>query len=336
MSLQRLWLAALAALWMGTAASQPARSPRRVVTGLVRFLAGNPADVARPTRFGLILAGGGTDVDAAMQFFGERAGAGDLVVLRAGGGAGYNQYLLTLTGADSVETLVVPSRQRAEDPYVLTRLRQAEGVFITGGDQADYVNFWGDTSLAGAIEDAVRRGAPLGGTSAGLAILGEWVFAALHGAVSSAEALADPYHPRVTLVRNVVRLPRLFGTITDSHFAARDRMGRLLAFLARLLTDEGMTEVRGVGVDEGTALLVDEAGLGVVVGRGAVYFLRPSGRPERCVPGEPLTFRGVSVQRAVTGQEFSLPTWSGAGVVIYTVSVEDGRLISTQAGGRIY
>lgn len=319
----------------GVAAQEP-RHARRVVRGLLPLLAGNPADVQRATRPTLILAGGGADVDAAMRFFGERAGAGDLVVLRASGSGGYNQYLLDLTGADSVETLIVASRRRAEDPYVLGRVSQAEGVFVAGGDQADYVNFWGGTPLASAIDEVAARAAPLGGTSAGLAILGEWVFAALAGTVTSAQALADPYHERVTLVRNVLHLPALEGVICDSHFAARDRMGRLVTFLARIAADTGAWQVRGLGIDEATALLVDEHGTGTVAGRGAVYFLHAPGGPQRCVPGEPLTFHDVAVQKAVAGQAFHLRTWHGAALATYTVTAEDGQLTSTQPGGRVY
>ena len=317
-------------------AAVPPRSPGRVVRGLLPLLVGNPGDVQRATRPALVLAGGGPDVDAAMVFFGTAAGAGDLVVLRATGGGGYNQYLLNLTGADSVETLIVASRQRAEDPYVLTRVGQAEGVFVAGGDQANYVNFWGGTSLARAIDEVARRGAPLGGTSAGLAVLGEWAFAALEGTVTSGQALANPYGGRITLVRNMLCLPRLAGVITDSHFVARDRMGRLVTFLARIASDWGVEEVRGIGIDEATALTVDENGAAMVVGQGAVYFLRTPGPPERCLPGQPLTYRHIAVQRATAGQVFHLSTWYGGGLVSYTVSADDGVLTSTQVGGSIY
>lgn len=314
----------------------PPREAGRVVRGLLPLIVGNPGDVQRATRPALVLAGGGPDVDAAMVFFGAAAGAGDLVVLRATGGGGYNQYLLNLTGADSVETLIVASRQRAEDPYVLARVNQAEGVFLAGGDQANYVNFWGGTSLARAITEVAGRGAPVGGTSAGLAVLGEWAFAALEGTVTSGQVLANPYDGRITLVRNMLRLPRLAGVITDSHFVARDRMGRLVTFLARIASDWGVEEVRGIGIDEGTALTVDEHGAARVAGRGAVYFLRTPGAPERCLPGHPLTFRHIAVQRATAGQVFHLSTWNGGGLLSYTVSADDGVLTSTQVGGSIY
>jgi|YNPBryunderm2012_1023409.scaffolds.fasta_scaffold01338_7 cyanophycinase len=317
-------------------AAQEPRATHRVVRGLWPLLVGNPADVQRPTRPILVLAGGGADVDAAMQALGEGAGAGDLVVLRATGGGGYNQYLLDLTGADSVETLIVAARRRAEDPYVLARVGQAEGVFLAGGDQADYVTFWGGTALTTTIDGVVARGAPLGGTSAGLAILGEWVFAALAGTITSSQALANPYHERVTLVRNVLHVPALAGVICDSHFAGRDRMGRLVTFLARLVADFGVQPARGLGIDEATALVVDENGLGTVVGRGAVYLLQSPGPPQRCLPGQGLTFRQVAVQRAVAGQAVHLPSWQGTGLASYTVTAEDGQLTSTQPGGRLY
>lgn len=333
------WASGFAGLVLAAAvdiAAEPPRAPRQVVRGLMPLLVGNPGDVRRPTRPALILAGGGVDVDATMRFFGERAEAGDLVVLRTSGGGGYNQYLLDLTGADSVETFVIASRRRAEDPYVLARVSQAEGVFVAGGDQADYVNFWGGTPLARAIDNVVARGAPLGGASAGLAILGEWVFAALAGTVTSAQALADPFDERVTLVHSLLHVPSLRGVITDSHFATRDRMGRLISFLARIAVETGDGAVRGIGIDEATALLVDEHGTGTVAGRGAAYFLHASAAPQRCVPGEPLTFHNVVVQKTVAGQVFDVRSWDGAGLTTYTVSAENGQLTSTQPGGWVY
>ena len=51
-------------------------------------------------------------------------------------------------------------------------MRNADGIFIAGGDQSNYVRFWKGTPVAEALDPHVRAGKPIGGTSAGLAMLG--------------------------------------------------------------------------------------------------------------------------------------------------------------------
>ena len=177
---------------------------------------------------------------------------------------------------------------------------------------------------------------PVGGTSAGLAVLGEYLFTAEKDTVSSAKALADPFDEHITVGSDFLRIPALKGVITDSHFHARDRMGRSLVFLARMLRDGKRTEARGIAIDERTAALTEADGRTAVDGEGSVFFLRARKPAEVCKPGTPLTFRGVEVYRAVKGGDFDLKTWTGHGGVSYTLDVVDGVIRSSQPGGSIY
>lgn len=297
---------------------------------------GSPADAAGTTTPGLVLMGGGGDVDAAFRWMAARAGRGDFLVLRASGTDAYNGYIRDLCpGLGSVTTLIVGSRAGAGRRFVVERVRSAEALFIAGGDQADYVSLWKGTPLEEAIDALAARGVPIGGTSAGLAVLGEWSFGALNGTITSAEALADPFDRRVTLERGFLGMPGMAGIVTDSHFASRDRMGRLFAFLARIAS-EGAPAAKGIGVDEGTAVVVDGDGRASVLGRGAAYFLRAPGRPEVCRARAPLAFRDVRVYRAHEPASFDLGTWTGSGGTAYAVSAEAGRLESSLAGGQVY
>ena len=70
-------------------------------------------------------------------------------------------------------------------------------------------------------------------------------------------------------------------------------------------------------------------------GKGA-YFLRPTRRPDLCVKDEPLTFRKISVYLSPTGAHFDLVHWRGSGGIAYFLSVEKGKLESTQADKSIY
>ena len=201
------------------------------------YLTGSGADVITSTQFGLGLMGGGTDVDALFTWMGERSGGGDFVVIRASGADGYNQYVFDLAPFDSVETLVLKNRSASFDADVLRIIRNAEALFIAGGDQSNYVNQWKGTPVEDAIHELADRGVPIGGTSAGTAILGEFVYAAQRKSVTSAEALADPFSANITLDRDFLLPPHMDGIITDQHLIERDRLGRTLTFMARIVSD---------------------------------------------------------------------------------------------------
>ena len=158
-----------------------------------RWLSGNPAD-AKPaaTRAGLVLAGGGGEVVAAWKWFVACAGGGDIVVLRASGGDGYQAFVTDkVGGADSIETILFNDASAARDPSVLDTLARAEGIWLAGGDQSRYVAWWKDTPVGAALNAHLRAGKPLGGLSAGLAVLGQYHFSAQHGSITSETALRD-------------------------------------------------------------------------------------------------------------------------------------------------
>ncbi len=299
---------------------------------------GDPANVTTPTSPGLLLMGGSTDVDSALRWMISKSGGGDFVVIRATGTDAYNPYIYTeLGGVNSAATIVLTKERAAFDPFVIEKIRGAEALFIAGGDQWDYVRGWKDTPVEDAIHYVVSKGAPVGGTSAGLAILGEFVFSAEHDTVTSTQALKNPYQPGVALASDFLKLPYLQGVITDSHFAARDRMGRLVTFLARLLQDGLTSQARGIGIDERTALVVEANGEAMLHGEGSVYFLQTTQAPEVCLKAKPLTFRNIRVYRiSGAGATFDLANWVGENGTSYNLSAIDGALEFSLADGSIY
>jgi cyanophycinase len=282
---------------------------------LVEYPTGSLTDAAvTPKGPALLLMGGGADVDAAFQSWSPIVNGGDVVVLRTSGADGYNDYLFTqIAGLSSVDTMMVTTQALANDPYVAWKIDHAEGIFIAGGDQSVYLSQWKGTALQTSLAKAYQRGAAIGGTSAGCAILGRFEYAAYNGTVQSAEALADPYTSRVTLDRDFVSFAPTQSVITDPHFAKRDRMGRLVTFLARLQQDAWSNQPVGLGIDEATALLVDSTGLGTVVGAGHVYVLRPTASPSLCKAGSPLEYAGLEDRRLSAGDTVSLPTGDAPG-----------------------
>jgi len=206
------------------------------------FRLGSQDDSHSQASPGIALMGGGTDLDVAFRWLCAKGNGGDFLILRAGGKDDYNAYVNGLCKANSVATLIIPDRTAASDPDVADIIDRAEVIFISGGDQARYVRGWQGTAVETAINAHVAAGKPIGGTSAGLAVLGQFVYGALGDKpddpdLTSPEVLKDPYIPRVTLVRGFLRIPMLENVLTDSHFAKRDRMGRSLGFLARIIED---------------------------------------------------------------------------------------------------
>lgn len=298
------------------------------------YCTGNAGDVTTRTAAGLLLAGGSTDVDDAFRWLIKKSGGGDIVILRASGNGDYDPYIAGLGKVDSVETIVVLNREASFSGFVLDKINKAEALFLGGGDQSDYLRYWKGTPLQEAIIKLAGRGVPVGGTSAGLAVLGEFCFTSMYDTIYSKEALPDPYHPRVFLERDFLTFDHMTGTITDSHFGARDRMGRLLVFMARIIKDGWAPAVKAIAVDEKTVVAVEGDGTAAVLGSGAAYFLRTGPAPEICKKGHPLTFRGIEAYRLTPGGSFDLKTWSGSGGRAYSLSASDGKVESSD--GKIY
>jgi cyanophycinase len=303
---------------------------------------GSDLDAQTRPEPGTAMMGGGTDLDEAFRWLCGKGHNGDFLILRATGKDDYNKYVNKLCQMNSVATLIIPSRKAADDPKVAKIIRLATVLFIAGGDQSHYVNFWKGTAVEEAINNHVITGKPIGGTSAGLAILGEFVYGSMEDKsgeadLTSQEVLANPYAKRVTLFRDFLKVPGLENTLTDSHFAKRDRMGRSLGFLARIVADGWSKNPREIGIDEKSALLVEVDGRARVVGSGmGVYFLQIANAPEVCKPGQPLSLRDVAAYHAPSGATFDLRGWNGEGGEAYSVSVEAGQVHSSRAGNALY
>ena len=306
------------------------------------FRLGNKQDIQTKPVAGVAMMGGGSDLDEAFRWLCNKGNGGDFLILRARGDDDYNSYVDGLCKANSVATLIIPDREAAEDPAVAEIIKKAEVVFIAGGDQSNYVRGWKGTPVESALNEDIAAGKPIGGTSAGLAVEGEFVYGCLKDKpddkdLASTDVLPDPYFERVTLVRDFLKIPHLENLITDSHFAKRDRMGRTLGFLARLMKDGWSSTPREVAIDEKSAVLVEADGKATVVGTGkGAYFLRPTQPPTTCEKGVPLTFRGISVYRVRAGGHFDLASWGGEGGAAYSLSVERGKIESAQPGKGIY
>lgn len=303
------------------------------------FRSGNAADSTAAPRGGFALMGGGGKQDSAFQFLCERANGGDFLILRASGDDDYiqsvNKDMQSRCKLNSAASILFTDREDSDDPKLLEIIQKAESIFIAGGDQSNYLRYWQDTPVQDALNAHISAGKPIGGSSAGLAVLGEFSFSSMIDTIHSPQALANPYGNEVTLSRDFLRISLLQSTITDTHFVKRDRMGRLLVFLGRMLQDGWASEVKAIAVEEDAAFLLEPDGTGTVVGKGPVYFLNVAAMPSVCKYKQPLSLSNISVLRAEKGAKFNVKEWKGE-TVSYVLNVNGGKVTSTAPKGSIY
>ncbi|WP_179021005.1 cyanophycinase [Winogradskyella forsetii] len=317
---------------------------------------GSITDVTTNQEPGVCLMGGAGEQEDAMIWFLNKANGGDVVVLRASGSDGYNDYFYTDLAADlntpinSVTTFVINNVDGAIDPYVLQKVANAEAIWFAGGDQYDYVSYFKDNAMEDALNAFVNtKQGVIGGLSAGLAILGSNYFSAQYGTLSNAVALSNPYHPRVAIGTNdFLDIPYLENVITDSHYDDPDRRARHSVMMARIATDN-TTRSFGIACNEYTAVCVEPDGKAYVYGEYPAYdefayFVQANCttnfQPETCVSGSPLTWdrngEAIKVYK-VPGTEsgvnyFDLSDWeTGSGGEWKDWSIDNGVFTSVES-----
>lgn len=305
------------------------------------FVSGDPAAPrAAHTERGYALMGGGGEVDAAFRFLAERAGHGHIVILRAASAADAydptdgdidDDFVKRWGPVASAQTIVFRSRAAAFDPRVLAVLHGADGIFLAGGDQSRYVKYWKGTPVNAALDAHVRANRPIGGSSAGLAILAGHGYTAMDGgSMESRVALADPFDMGMTLESDFLHFPGLEDLVTDTHFSARSRLGRLLAFVARLHSEPNGANVFGIGVDEHSALLVGADGIGQLArgSAGAAWIVLPAKLVQMPERGKPLSIAAWRLVRMNGASRINLAT---RGVdkpdAQATISLRNGKLV---------
>ncbi len=241
---------------------------------------------------GLVLSGGGTSIDGTFRWMhqvltgSQRARGGNVIVLRAHTDEDeYSAYIEPLGPFQSVRMIGIPScASRASVDALARYIDEADAVYFAGGDQANYVP-WKGSALIAAVRRLWARGGVVGGTSAGLAVQGSVIFDSaaadrLHPnddfSVRTQNAARNPFEPEISFTTGFLAWPPLQGIITDTHFARRDRFGRLVAFMARA-RHEHLTNgpIYGLGVDERSALVVDRNGIATLMEyRGSGYQTR--------------------------------------------------------------
>jgi len=229
------------------------------------------------------LAGGR---DATVAVISTASSLGELA------GERYKQVLGEL-GVKKVRAIHAVTRAQANDDTVSMALRDATGVFMTGGNQLRLSSTIGGTRLADAVLEQFRKGAVIAGTSAGASALSSHMIA--FGASG-----ATPKHRMAQIAAGLGVLP---GVIVDQHFQQRNRLGRLLSLIAQ------NPSLLGLGVDEDTAGVVGPDSVMEVIGRGSVTVVDGSASETDAweIRGHrPLMISGVVLHSLPAGYRFDL------------------------------
>lgn len=155
-------------------------------------------------------------------------------------------------GIGELVELYVENRSHASDKLDL--LKDAAGVFFSGGDQLRLTSQMAGTELDEELHRLLERGGVIAGTSAGASMMSDTML--VSGSSSETHRIGDlQMAPGMALIRNV---------IIDQHFAERGRFGRLIGAVAH------NPRVLGLGIDEDTAVIVEDDRMSVI-GGGAAY-----------------------------------------------------------------
>ncbi|HJT64838.1 MAG TPA: cyanophycinase [Pyrinomonadaceae bacterium] len=179
----------------------------------------------------------------------------------------YRKVFLRLH-AGSVKAFDVSMREDTASKRGIQLIENASGIFFSGGDQLDIASLLGGTKMLETLKARHGDGCIVAGTSAGAAMMSKSM-------LISGKPEESPRFGNVEIGPGLDFIP---DTIIDTHFSQRGRCGRLTTAVAHYPQDIG------IGIDEDTAILVNNGSEFRVIGSGSVII----------VDGSPMTHTNLS------------------------------------------
>jgi cyanophycinase len=194
---------------------------------------------------------------------------------------------------EHISILNISTRKEANHIQHLDTIKEATGVFFTGGDQLRITSILGGTMVDGALHEAFEKGLVIAGTSAGASVM---------SATMIVEGDSEE-SPKKNTLKMAPGMDFISEVVVDQHFAQRGRIGRLLTAVAQ------NPYILGVGIDEDTAIIVDD-GIFEVCGSQTVTIVDgrkiESTNVSISLPNEPLALVNVTLHVLPTGYKFDL------------------------------
>jgi cyanophycinase len=198
-------------------------------------------------------------------------------------------------GVKKIQAIDVSRRADAMHPESIEAIKEATGLYFTGGNQLHITSLMGGTELQKIILERYRKDLIIGGTSAGAAMMG-------NSMIISGDSNENPRSGGVEIAPGT---DLIIGCMIDTHFSQRGRHGRLLAAVAHYPQDFGF------GIDENTAMIVDKDHF-TVFGEGAVTVIDGGAMTYTDVPycheGESIALADVRIHVLSDGYKFDFKT----------------------------
>lgn len=250
----------------------------------------------------LIIIGGKEDKEQNKKILSEVArgvGNGKLCIVSVASTVGdelwesYREVFKSL-GVKHLSHLDVYHRTESVDAKALKAVKDADAIFFTGGDQLKITSELGGTAVLDHIMEIYHNGGIIAGTSAGASVMGETMMTS---------GLSDASF-RIGQLRMAPGLGLTRCMLIDQHFAERGRIGRLIGAVAH------NPKYLGIGIDEDTAIILEDKVKFQVMGSGAVYVLdahEASGSNlVEGIENTPLSLFNIKMHLLVDGDEFDV------------------------------
>jgi cyanophycinase len=276
----------------------------------------------------LVIAGGGLDAKTApvwQAFIKMAKGDGPIIVIPAASGSPADSAMsvkntfemyqispdkikiarLALKDDPSTEDIDEQKwKKNANDPDTVELIRSASAVWFTGGDQSRITKVLlakdgGETLALRALRELATKQIPIGGTSAGAAIMSDPMIKkgdSLTALVASQEG---------EYLEIGTGLGFFNPGIVDQHFGQRARLGRLIKAISLQSNEQKRI---GYGIDENTAFILTPSKSARIEGEGYVTVI--DGRTARfeVLPSGQLKVSGVRLHLLSEGDEIDLET----------------------------
>lgn len=277
----------------------------RAVAGLgVATMTGLPVLAQNPRMSRLVIVGGAEDRlqdRIILRKYVDYCGGsqGRIRVITAASGdpesvwQSYRDVFMSL-GVQDVQRLALDDRASAHQPQLQAEILQADGIFMSGGDQSKLMDTLWDTPAYQALHQAFHLNrCCIGGTSAGAAVMSRHM-------IAQGPAVLRPSKEAVD---TDIGLGLLSQAVVDQHFSERRRLARLLSTLAL------RPDLLGVGIDEDTALVIERGEAIEVIGKGTVTLVDPSqmqSNVNELETLEQIEMLGVQLHLLPAGHRYSL------------------------------
>jgi cyanophycinase len=211
------------------------------------------------------------------------------------------QDVFRALGVEDVQRLAIDDRDSAHAAPLQAEILQADGIFMSGGDQSKLMNTLWDTPAYQSLHQSFHLNrCCIGGTSAGAAVMSRHM-------IAQGPAVL---RPRKDAVDTDIGLGLLSQAVVDQHFSERRRLARLLSTLAM------RPDLLGVGIDEDTALVIEKGQALEVIGKGTVTLVDPSQMQSNVTELETLEqieMLGVQLHVLPAGHRYSLKSMGSTG-----------------------